>query len=58
MDANGTRFHLFFGREDWAKCSGATAKGKEHLLSAAWKSIALQHAVGVDWNEERGELTL
>ena len=58
MDANGTRFHLFFGQDDWAKCSGVTAKGKEHLLSAAWKSIALQHAIGVDWNEERGELTL
>jgi phage tail-like protein len=58
MDANGTRFHLFFGRDDWAKCSAVTVKGKEHTLSNAWKLAALQHAVGLSWNDERGELTL
>src|SRR5574341_535834 len=58
MDANGTRFHLFFGRDDWAKWSGLTAKGKEHALGDAWKSVALKHAVGLSWADERGEITL
>ena len=62
MDANGTRFHLFFGRADWAKWSGVIRKPPDkeelHLLGDAWKSDELQHAVGLSWNEERGELTL
>jgi hypothetical protein len=38
MDANGTRFHLFLGRDDWATCSGVTMdkitkKEKTQLLS-------------------------
>src|SRR5436305_7807571 len=58
MDANGTRFHLFFGRGDWAKCSAVTDEGKELLIDTAWKSAAQQHAIGLRWNEEQGELTL
>ena len=58
MDANGTRFHLFFGRDDWAKCSAVTKEGKELSIDTAWKSAAQQHAIGLRWNEERGEVTL
>src|ERR1041384_3156460 len=58
MDANGTRFHLIFGRDDWAKCSAVTKEGKELLIDTAWKSAAQQHAIGLRWNEERGEVTL
>jgi phage tail-like protein len=58
MDANGTRFHLFFGRDDWAKCSAVTDSGEELLIDTAWKSAAQQHAIGLRWNEEQGEVTL
>jgi len=58
MDANGTRFHLFFGRDDWAKCSAVTEKEKELLIADAWKSAKQQHAIGLRWNDEQGELTL
>src|SRR5256885_236761 len=58
MDANGTRFHLFFGRDDWAKCSAVTDGGNELLIDTAWKSAAQQHAIGLRWNEEQGEVTL
>lgn len=57
MDANGTRFHLFLGRDDWARCSAAA--GEElHLLRDAWQSPALQHATGLYWNHDRNEVTL
>src|SRR3954464_9778189 len=58
MDANGTQFHLFFGRDDWAKCSAMTAKGEELTIETAWRSAAQQHAIGLRWNDERGELAL
>lgn len=56
MDANGTRFHLFFGRDDWARCSAVT-KAEERLLNDAWKSVP-PPAIGLSWNDERGEVTL
>ena len=59
MDANGTRFHLFFGRPDWAKWSGVIPDKEElHLLGEAWESDELQHAIGLSWNDDRNELTL
>jgi len=62
MDANGTRFHLFFGRDDWAKWTGVIRKPPDkeelHLLGVAWDSDELQHEVGLSWNKEQGELTL
>src|SRR5215831_4016720 len=58
MDANGTRFHLFLGRNDWARCSAVTAAGEELLIDTAWKSAAQQQDIGLRWNEEQGELTL
>ena len=61
MDANGTRFHLFFGRADWAKWSGVIRKAPDkeelHLLGNAWESD-VQHEIGLSWNKEREELTL
>ena len=45
MDANGTRFHLFFGFPDWAKWLGVirTPPDKEewHTLGNAWESDEL-----------------
>ena len=62
MDANGTRFHLFFGQPDWARWFGVITKDsgaeEQHLLGEAWKDEDLQHAIGLSWNDERGELTL
>ncbi len=58
MDANGTSFHLFFGRDDWAKCSATTDAGQELLVETAWQTAAQQHAIGLRWNDEQGELTL
>jgi len=58
MDANGTRFHLFFGRENWAECSAVSPTGEERLLGDAWKSVPVPREIGVSWNDERGELTL
>lgn len=67
MDANGTRFHLFFGQHDWAECFGMTAEEELQKLGDAWKdddargeslfSFA-RSSVGLSWNDERGELTL
>lgn len=60
MDANGTRFYLFFGRPDWAKWSGVLrTPDKEELvlLGKAWESD-VQHEIGLSWNKEREELTL
>jgi phage tail-like protein len=54
MDANGSRFHLLLGREDWAECSVAGAK-----LRDIWHASPPQPGAGkLSWRDERGELTL
>lgn len=46
MDANGTRFHLLLGRDDWARC--LTLDGERALDSTG----------NVRWDAPRSELTL
>jgi phage tail-like protein len=54
MDVNGSRFHLLFGRNDWAQCSvdGTT-------LEKIWQAKPLKpDTVKLSWDIERQELTL
>lgn len=54
MDANGSRFQLLLGRDDWAQCS---IEGIP--LQEIWeKSPGLPGAGRLSWQEERQELTL
>ena len=54
MDANGSRFHLLLGRDDWAECSVAGAK-----LRDIWQPSPPQSGAGkLSWRDERQELTL
>jgi phage tail-like protein len=55
MDANGTRFHLLLGRDDWGQCTVDTASGKKSLKEL-WELLGSEP--GLFWNEERNELTL
>lgn len=52
MDANGTRFHLLLGRDDWAGCVNAGVK-----LRDLWDASPPQGA-DLSWNDQRSELTL
>jgi phage tail-like protein len=54
MDANGTRFHLLLGRDDWSSCTVDETPLRE-LWSA---SPPRPEASPLAWNEERAELTL
>ena len=59
MDANGTRFHMLLGRDDWARCSvEITPGGKKAPLNEIWQASPPQPATGLAWNDERSELTL
>lgn len=56
MDANGTRYHLLLGREDWLRCD---ADGLP--LRAAEEDAPGREGTGLPglaWNGERSELTL
>jgi phage tail-like protein len=57
MDANGTRFHLLLGRDDWANCLDSG----QRPLSLSWDSETTEAVInrsGTDWDEERNEVTL
>jgi len=58
MDANGTRFHLLLGRDDWGQCTVDTAPGNiaKKSLKELWAVLGSEP--GLFWNEERNELTL
>lgn len=61
MDANGTKFHLILGREDWARCSvdGVELGDLWQPASPPQESSAPNEAdVGVVFDNERTELTL
>ena len=45
MDANGTRFHLFLGRDDWARCSLEISQTEKSLLGPIW-DLAPLHQKG------------
>lgn len=55
MDANGTRFHLLLGRDDWARCSADSTELREW-----WDTSSPPRAdtCGLAFNDERAELTL
>lgn len=54
MDANGSRFHLLLGRDDWAECTVAGAK-----LRDVWSASPPSAGAGkLSWRGERQELTL
>ena len=53
MDANGSRFHLLLGRDDWAEC---TVDGTK--LRNIWQASPPQTGGGkLSWRDERQELT-
>lgn len=52
MDANGTKFHLLLGRDDWSRCA---IDGK--TLHELWDASPPQSAA-LAWNDQRSELTL
>ncbi len=57
MDANGSRFHLLLGRDDWGQCTVETASGTK-TLKKLWELLPSEPGAGLVWNEERNELTL
>jgi len=58
MDANGTRFHLLLGRDDWAQCTVETVSGRK-TLKELWELVPSEPGgSGFSWNEERNEITL
>ena len=59
MDANGTRFHLLLGRDDWGQCTveAGSPPGRKSLADV-WKLLPSEAGAGFKWNEERNELTL
>jgi phage tail-like protein len=55
MDANGTRFHLLLGREDWGRCM--TDSGES--LTSHWNASPPRETRALfDWDAVRGEITL
>lgn len=54
MDANGSRFHLLLGRDDWARCS---VDGTP--LGEVWQASPPKSGSGkLSWKDERHELIL
>ncbi len=54
MDANGTRYHLLLGYDDWAACTDGRKP-----LSVSWDTSTLaDDTSGVSWNHERSEVRL
>src|SRR5713101_1814930 len=71
MDANGTRFQLLLGYDDWGNCKGCTSEHEiwekgacsdVQPLHEIWeKATSLKHAsndTGLAWDDTRKELTL
>jgi len=56
MDANGTRFHLLLGYDDWASCTDETG---QITLGQYWQSSPFDgNTSGLEWDQTRMELTL
>ncbi len=59
MDANGTRYHLLLGQEDWGNCLSETGQRlAEHWLTSPLASPGLPNSSGLVWNDGNYELTL
>src|SRR5687767_13664230 len=57
MDANGTLFHLLLGRNDWADCLDQ----QRRPLRLSWANSTnglVPNTSGIDWDQERAEVTL
>ncbi|HSF33662.1 MAG TPA: phage tail protein [Candidatus Tectomicrobia bacterium] len=55
MDANGARFHLMLGQDDWAQCRDAHGR----LLASLWATSTPDgDAETLYWDPERDEITL
>ncbi len=55
MDANGTRFHLLLGKDDWSSCTDTSDIHRPVILGDAWKADDIS---ALAWDAERMELTL
>jgi hypothetical protein len=63
MDANGTRFHLLLGCDDWGNCTDCSPKHDidAQPLHEIWKKASSDPAsntTGLHWDGTRKELTL
>lgn len=58
MDANGTRFHLILGYDDWARCTDEAAEKLGPALVAPPAPCAESSRAGLGWQSDRAELTL
>src|ERR1043165_3185232 len=58
MDVNGTRFHLFLSRADWARCSVEFSQSDVRSPGGVWDGSPPQPDGRLIWNEEQAELTL
>ena len=62
MDANGTKFHLLLGSDDWGRAKPGAREWARlttksiSSLAELWKST--NDATGLRWDSERNELTL
>ena len=59
MDANGTRFQLLLGEENWANCIDYTNRWLEENSGQAWNGFSLDWGTTpLQWNRDRNDLTL
>lgn len=61
MDANGTRFHLLLGQDDWASCSDASAPARSlatHFATPPSPCTDSDRTTGFAWDKEHAALTL
>ncbi len=62
MDANGTRFHLLLGRDDWANCTALEPHCGEvapRTLAMSWAAAPIEsNTSGLEWDAEHFQLTL
>src|SRR6266852_1400211 len=56
MDANGTRFHLLLGRDDWGACR---VDGAAQTLAETWSAASTPELLRrAGWDGARSELML
>src|SRR5215207_3477378 len=59
MDANGTRFHLLLGKDDWGACAAVLDGGDPVTLAPDWDLAGPSRPpFPVAWDHEQNELTL
>ncbi|MBO0794301.1 MAG: hypothetical protein J2P36_25590, partial [Ktedonobacteraceae bacterium] len=58
MDANGTRFQLLLGYDDWSSCIACSHEAPLHTIWQEAASARARNETGLSWDEARQELTL